>query len=105
VIELDQARLDVANAYLNEGSPNSIQSHPNILTQEELKNSMQNEKYFSNKLINSGSTSRDELNTDQVVQHQLDKLEPQPLASPNNSMPNTTPMSADSGAIKIEDSG
>ena len=60
VIELDQARLDVANAYLNEGSPNSIQS-------QDLKNSMQNDKYFSSQLMNSGSTSREELNTDQVV--------------------------------------
>ena len=106
VIELDQPRLDIANAYLNEGSPNSIQSHPNVLlTQEELKSSMQNDKYFSNKLMNSGSTSRDELNTDQVVSNQLDKLDTQPLASPNNSMPTTTPLSTDSGAIKIEISG
>lgn len=67
VIELDQARLDVANAYLNEGSPNSIQSHPNMLTQEELMNSMQHDKYFKSKLINSGSTSRDDFNTDHVV--------------------------------------
>ena len=65
---------------------------------------MQNDMYYGNKMINSGSTSRDELNTDQAVSNQLDKLDTQPLASPN-SMPTTTPMSTDSGAIKIEISG
>lgn len=56
-------------------------------------------------IYNSGSTSREDLNTEQVVSDQLDRLDTQPLASPNNSMPNTTPMSTDSGAIKIEISG
>ena len=104
-IELSQEQVNIAKAFLdikNNGSPNSIQSQSkskNTKTQEELKSS--NDKM----IYNSGSTSRDDLNTEQVVSDQLDRLDTQPLASPNNSMPNTTPMSTDSGAIKIEISG
>lgn len=53
----------------------------------------------------SGSTSHDDLHNDPSVLKQLNNLNTQPLASP--TMPNTTPLSTDSGAqkIKIEISG
>ena len=44
----------------------------------------------------SGSTSHDDLHNDPSVLKQLNNLNTQPLASP--TMPNTTPLSTDSGA-------
>ena len=81
---------------MEEGSPNSIQSQPNVLNQgEELKENMQRNNFFLNKM-SSNSTSHDDLNTDQKVVYQLSHLNTQPLASP--TIPNTTPLSTDSGA-------
>ena len=63
-----------------------------MLHKEELKVSMKRDNFFLDKMAPSGSTSHDELK----IEHQLNQLNTQPLASP--TMPNTTPLSADSGA-------
>ena len=96
VIQLDQGKLSLAKQLMDEGSPNSIQSHPNVLNQEELKESMRRSNFFVNRMNQSGSTSHDDLHNDPSVLKQLNNLNTQPLASP--TMPNTTPLSTDSGA-------
>ena len=49
---------------MDEGSPNSIQSQPNVhIPGEELKDNMNQNNFFLNKM-SSNSTSHDDLNTD-----------------------------------------
>lgn len=57
---------------------------------------MKRSNFFVNRMNQSGSTSHDDLHNDPSVLKQLNNLNTQPLASP--TMPNTTPLSTDSGA-------
>ena len=60
---------------------------------------MKREDFFLNKLTNSVSTSHDDLH----ATSEQNVLSKRLVEGP--SMPNTTPLSTDSGAIKIEISG
>ena len=73
----------------------------NVLSHEELKNSVKRDDYFTKKLISSGTGSHDDLHaTSEQNISSKKRLEGDP-----NMIPTTTPLSAESQAIKIEIGG
>ena len=70
MIQIDEDNRDLANKILEEGtSPNSVQSHPGAVINEEIKQSIKQDNFFRGKIPSSNSTSHDDLHrsTEQEV--------------------------------------
>ena len=101
MVHVDNARKNLVNKIMDQESLQSPSQPNNTLSHEELKNSVKREDYFINKLTSSNTGSHDDLHaTSEQNISSKQRLEGDP-----NMIPSTTPLSAESQAIKIEISG